>query len=296
VAPQTTLLAACIAFTAVTAHADTKAVEAVVKTNITGLGELKDDEALGFSEKAIVINHMGTTVELFREDGCVSGALANSFYGCQQVDISHKPGAITVGIDDAKGIAWFQAPYTAKFEAEDPDNGKHSKWSNAMRTGGILVKAGKQWQIVAQMYAQLVTDKRLLEGTGGKPASGAPKLSGNTKLAGVVAGWFSSGFANAAAKSGPIIASGTSSAEMGTGAKATKLVASFDKLKLGATEIDATVLGNGAVGWVTAKVWMPRKNGKGAVGMRLAVIVVPDGEGWRWVSMQYQFPWDPMAG
>jgi hypothetical protein len=164
-----------------------------------------------------------------------------------------------------------------------------------MRTGGILVKTGKQWQIVAQMYAQLVSDKELLAGTGGKPASGAPKLSGNTKLAGVVAGWFSSGFANAAAKSGPIIASGTSSAEMGTGAKATKLAASFDKLKLGATEIDATVLANGAIGWATAKVWMPRKNGKGAVEMRLAVIVVPDGEGWRWVSMQYQFPWNPVA-
>jgi hypothetical protein len=296
VAPQTTLLVVCIAFTAVTAHADVKAVEAVVKTNITGLASLKNDDELGLAPKAIVINHMGTTVDIESEDvGCVSGHVANSFYGCNQASFRHKPGAITIGVDDAKGIAWFQAPYTVIAESENPDNGKTSKWTQAMRTGGILVRTGKDWEIVAQMYSQLVTDKELLAGTGGKPASGAPRLSGNAKLAGAVAGWFSTGFAGAAAKSGTIVASGTSTAEMGVGAKATKLAAGFDKLPLGATDVEATVLADGAIGWATAKVMMPRKNGKGAVQMRLAVVAVPEGDGWRWVSLQYQFPWDPVG-
>ena len=89
--------------------------------------------------------------------------------------------------------------------------------------------------------------------------------------------------------------SGTSSAEFKTGDAATKLAASFDKLKLGATTVEAKLFANGAVGWVVADVTMPRKNGKGAVEMKLAVVVVPDGTSWRWVSMQYQFPWNPVG-
>jgi hypothetical protein len=280
------------------AFADPKAVEAVVKKNIVGLGELKDDPELGLSEKAIVINHMGTTVNLSQKDGCVSGAVANSFYGCQQMGIVHKPGAITVGIDAAKGIAWFQAPFTAVYEMEDIEGtrgGKSTFEKQPMRTGGIVVKNGKKWEIVAQMYSQLVTDKELLAGTGGKPASGAPKLTGDAKLAGAVAGWFTSGFAGAAAKSGTLIASGTGTAEYKTGPAATQLATSFDKLKLGTTAVDAKVLANGAIGWATATVMMPRKNGKGAVEMRVAVIAVPDGESWRWVSFQYQYEWNPVG-
>lgn len=271
-----------------------KAVDAVVKKNVVELGSLADDEKLGLAEKAIVINHMGTTVNLDEEQGCVSGAVANSFYGCVQAEISHKLGAIVTGVDAAKGIAWFQVPYTAKLTGDVGDGPSTS--TIAMRTGGILVKKGKRWEIVAQMYSQLVSDKELLAGTGGKPASGAPKLTGDTKLAGAVAGWFTSGFAGAAAKSGTLIASGTGSSEFKSGAAATQLAASFDKLKLGTTAVDAKLLANGAIGWATATVMMPRKNGKGAVEMRLAIVAVPDGEGWRWVSFQYQFPWNPVGG
>src|SRR5512139_455657 len=151
---RTWVVVGCLVLASV-ALADSKAVEAVVKKNVVGLGKLDDDDKLALSPKAIVINHMGTTVDLSQEDGCVTGAVANSFYGCQQVSITHKPGAITAGVDDAKGIAWFQAPYTAVFEGEDPESGKETKSTQAMRTGGIAVRNGKRWEIVAQLYSQL---------------------------------------------------------------------------------------------------------------------------------------------
>jgi hypothetical protein len=133
-----------------------------------------------------------------------------------------------------------------------------------------------------------ISDKKLLAGTSGTPASGAPKLTGDKKLAGVVAGWFSTGFAPNAAKKGMLIASGTSPTEVKSGAGATTLAKSWDKLKLGATAVDAQLLADGKVGWVTADVMLPRKNNKGAVSMKLAAIVVPDGDSWRWVSLMYQ--------
>ena len=275
-----------------TALADPKAVEALAKKNVIELGKFSDNDVLGFAETANVINHMGTTVKMDETEACLSGAVANSFYGCLQASVVHKPAAIVAGADAAKGIGWFQAPYTAVITGDLDENDKPDKI--AMRAGGIAIKNGSKWEIVAQMYSQLVSDKELLAGTGGKPASGAPKLTGDAKLAGVVAGWFTTGFAPNVA-TGTVVASGTSTKEFKTGAEAGKLAASFDKLKIGATKVDAKLFAKGAIGWVVADVMMPRKSGKGAVEMKLAVIVVPDGTSWSWVSMQYQFPWNPVG-
>ena len=103
---------------------------------------------------------------------------------------------------------------------------------------------------------------------------------------GLVAGWFPSGFVGAAAKTGTLVASGTSPTEFKTAAAATQLAKSWDALKLGATKIEATSLAGGAIAWVKAEVRMPRKTK--AVSMTLFAILVPDGTSWKWVSLQYQ--------
>lgn len=284
--------ALCLLLAASSAAADPKAVQALAKQNIVELAKLADDPELGLADDAIVVDHRGMRVELAAEDGCVTGAVANAFYGCNQAEIEHRVGTIDVGVDAARGLAWFQAPFTAI--ASSADRGAAIS-KDAMRTSGIAVRDGKQWKIVAQLYALLVSDQELLAGTDGKPATGAPKLAGDAKLAKIVAGWFASGFAPAAAKTTTVLASGTSAKEHATGAGALRLVASFDRLKLGATAIDARLLAGGKVGWVVADVMMPRKRDKGAVAMKLALVVVPDPGGWRWVSLQYQFPWDPVG-
>lgn len=269
------------------ARADAAAVEAVVRKNIVELGKLADDDELGFAADAIVISEMGSTIDLDEEDGCVTGAVANAHYGCMQSEITHEPGAIALGVDDARGIAWFQAPYIVTFTGED-DAGRPRSTKQGMRVGGVLARRGASWQIVAAMYVSPISDKALLADTGGTPAEGPPRLVGDAKLAGVVTGWFTSGFAPAAARTGTLIASGTSPREFKSGAAAAKLAKSWDKLRLGATRIEAQLLADGAIGWVRAEVMMPRKRGKGAIGMSLVAVVVRDGAGWRWVSLQYQ--------
>lgn len=281
-------LAVGILLASATAAANPKAVQATVKTSIVELGNLRDNDVLGFDSDAIVIDPAGLQIEMSSEDGCVSGAVANSFYGCNQASFTHKPGAISVGVDG--GIAWFQAPFTVEAESDDPDSGKPSRSTSPMRFGGIAVGTGASWKIVAAMYTAPISDKELLKGTGGKPASGEPKLAGDKKLAGVVAGWFKTGFAPNAAKKGTLLASGTAPSEFKAGAAATKLAATWDKLELGATSVEAKLLAGGKIGWVTAQVTLPRKNGKGAVELKLAAIVVSDGDSWRWVSLQYQSP------
>lgn len=279
-------LAATILLVSSAALANPKAIEATAKASITELGRLKDDTALKFTSDAIVLDSVGSKIDMSETEGCVTGAVSNSFYGCAQATISHKPGTVISGSDG--GVGWFVAPYTATIEAENPEGGPSTPDKRSMRLGGIVTGSGSSWQIVAAMYVNTISDKKLLAGTSGKPASGAPKLTGDKKLAGVVAGWFASGFAPNAAKKGTLIASGTSPTELKSGAATAGLVKSWDKLKLGATAVDAKLLADGKIGWVTADVMFPRKNGKGAVPMKLAAIVVPDGDSWRWVSLMYQ--------
>lgn len=285
-------LVAAILLVSSSAVANPKAIEKVVKTSIVQLAALDDNEALGFARDALVYSTRGTVIEN-REDGCVSGAIANAFYGCLMATISHKPGTI-VAASDGANVGWFQAPFTAAISADDPDGGPEKLHKESVRVGGIVVGSGTSWQIVAAMYTRPVSDKVLLAGSGGTPATGAPKLTGDRKLAEVVAGWFTSGFAPAAAKKGTLIASGTSPTEFKTGAGAVALARGWDKLKLGATEIDARLYAKGKIAFIHAVVKLPRMHGKGAVQMQLAVVAVPDGTGWRWVSLMYQ-PDEPIG-
>jgi hypothetical protein len=278
-------LAATILLASSVALANPKAIEKSVKTSIVELGNLEDNTALNFTSDAIVLTAIGTKVDMASTDGCVTGSVANAFYGCMQGSVVHKPGTVVSG--SAGGVGWFLAPFTATIEADNPEGGPSTPDKRSMRMGGIVTGSGTSWKIAAAMYVATISDKEMLAGTSGTPASGAPKLSGDKKLAGLVAGWFTSGFAPNAAKKGTLMASGTSPTESKSGAGAVTLAKAWDKLKLGVTTVNATLLADGKIGWVTAEVKLPRKSGKGAVTMNLAAIVVPDGDSWRWVSLMY---------
>ena len=286
-------LVLCLVVLTSFAHADATTLQKLVRQNIVELGNLADDDALGLADDAIVINQMGSRIDLSEEAGCVEGAVANSFYGCNQSTITHKPGSIDVGLDMPKRFGWFQAPFTVLSVGED-ENGKEVRSREVLRTMGIALHDGKQWKIVAQMYTLPVPDAKLA--ANGKPAPATPKLTGDSKLGRTVASWFASGFkphAGAAAVS--LHVSGTSAKEQAWGAAALKLVATFDKLKIAPVAIDAKLLAGGKVGWVIADVVMPHRKSKKTVEMKLAIIAVPHGDGWRWVSLGYQYAWQPWA-
>lgn len=270
------------------ASADPKAVEKVVKSHLVELGKLSDDDKLSLAKDAIVINERGSQVDLSERDGCVSGAVANSFYGCVQADITHTPGKLTVGSDGT--IAWFQGPFTVTMNGEDPD-GNAIKSKETHRVAGVAIKDGKAWKIAAIIYVAPIPDKALFKSREQDIAT-TVKLDGDKKLGAAVSTWFQNGFAAAAAAKSPLIASGTAPAELKTAAAATKLVQTWDKLKIRASQIDSKLLAGGKVGWVTAETLLPKKNSKKAIPMKVAIIVVPDGDGWRWLSIAYQPPFE----
>lgn len=269
------------------AIADSKAIEKAVKTNIVQIGKLANDDKLAITTDALLVGVRGTVIDLSEKDGCVTGAVANHFYGCVQASIDHKPGAVVSGFDG--DVGWFSASYVVTVTGDDPD-GNAIKSKETQRISGVIVKSGKDWKIAAAVYQETLSDKDLFARPAADVATGEPKLSGDKKLAAIVAGWFKSGFATNAATKGTLAAAGTAPTEYKTAAAASGLVKSWDKLKLGATEIDAKLLAGGKIGWVNADVRMPRKKGKGAVAMQLILIAIPDGDGWKWVSLMYQPP------
>lgn len=281
------LLIVGILLAAAPAIADPKAIEKAVKTNLLEIAKMSDDDKLAITKDAVIITERGSLVDLKEgRDGCVTGAVANAFYGCQQTTIKHAVGAVTSG---ASGdVGWFQALYVQNITGEDPD-GKPVKSKAKYRAGGIVIRDGKDWKIAAAIYVAMMSDKDLFKTMALDMPKGEPTLLGDKKLAGVVAGWFKTGFAGNAAMQGMLLASGTSPSEYKTGAPATKLAATWDKLKIAPYQVEAKLLAGGKVGWVTVEVKLPRKGGK-AIGMKLVAIVIPDGDGWRWVSLMYQPP------
>jgi hypothetical protein len=280
-------LVAAILLVSSSAIANPKEIEKVAKSSIAALAKLDDNDALGFAPGATVIGNDGTPIDMSSEDGCVKGAVSNAFYGCFQGDVTHKPGTVVAG--SVGDVGWFVAPYTAVITGDNPEGGPSKPEKRPVRFGGVVQKSGSTWKIVAAAYVDPISDKQLVAVLR-KPASGDLSLGGQKKLAGLVAGWFTSGFASNAAPKSMLIASGTSPTEFKSGAAAIALAKSWDKLKLRPTKAEATMLGGDKIAWVRVEVEMPRKGKTDVVGMTLYAVLVPGPDApndWRWVSLMY---------
>ena len=209
---------------------------------------------------------------------------------------SYKPGTFTVGVDTTKGVAWFIAPVDAhadalRDEAATGDLRDAHPYDAKERFGGLALKAGASWQLVSLALTHTMPDKQLVDpkswtARAALPA-GKPVLAGDADLAATAADWIKSGFAAHFAATPTLIAAGTAPSELKSGAPAKKLAASWDKLGLVAEKITATTMSNGTVGVVAADVLMPRKTGKGAIAMSVAMFVVRDADQWKWVLLQF---------
>jgi hypothetical protein len=104
----------------------------------------------------------------------------------------------------------------------------------------------------------------------------------------VVATWFATGFSKHAAAGDAIVASGTGPSELQTGRMAVKLAAGADSLHPKPSAIDATVLGpDHAIAFVHAKLVLPLGKSASGYPLTLAAVLVRDGAGWAWVSLQF---------
>ena len=238
-------------------------------------------------------------------NGALTFSLGNTWYGqgfddgTQVEDDSGDAGYVAISItsslhdlavhvDAARHVGWFTATLRTTAHSEAKGAVKRPD----QRISGIVVDE-HGWKIAALFLAQPVTDRSLAAEAvplNLPPATGAPKLAGDAPIAKEVAAWLAGGFASHAAQ-GALAASGSSPDEHQTGAKTGELVASWDKLGLGATDVMARSYGGGAIAFVLATVRMPLQGHPGKTApLELGAIVVPDGESWRWVSLQYATP------
>ena len=198
-----------------------------------------------------------------------------------------KVGKLEVVADDASGTAWFHGR-AISFVQVDP---KQAPTENPLRINGIAVK-DKTWKIVALSYTEEISDQDMIE----RAQHVEPKLAipaavvtrGDPALAKVAGNWFSAAaIAGGASRGGKLVANGTAASEYQSGAAATKLAASWDKLKLAPYKIEAKTFANGRIGFVRVVVAMAVAKPKRIVPLVLSAVVVQEKGEWRWVSLNW---------
>jgi len=204
--------------------------------------------------------------------------------------IEWKLGALTLGTDETRGIAWFQAP--ASLVIQLPYGmGCCDTLPATLRTSGIVVRDAKDqpWHLVALAFSRQLSDAALFRGaTEHIPQSGVPLDDG--ELSKQVVTWFPTTgdtlLGRNAATGCPLVVSGTGPSEYATGAAAGKLVAAWDKLGIRANTIDSKMFAGNTIGLVKVAAGLWRK--KAAAPMVLYAIAIRDSGGkWKWVSLQW---------
>jgi hypothetical protein len=268
----------------VPAAADDRAtVEKAALAALAGIPQEHDTSAVA---KGGVVFIFGTTTA--DSDWVLALTTHSGYVG----PLHYKPGKLTVAVHGS--VAWWIGPVDAHADQLEDTSASGdltgvSPYDAVERFGGLAVKTDGKWQLVALALSHTMPDKQLLDPKAVNARDAMPdkpKLDGDAALAAAAASWIRGGFASHVASSGTPIAAGTAPSELQIGPGAAKLAASWDKLGLAPENVTATVFPGGA-GFVNAAVRMPRKSGKGAVAMSLAMFVVRDGDAWKWVALQF---------
>lgn len=186
-----------------------------------------------------------------------------------------------ISVDDASGIAWF----TFAASVNDGKNDPVALEGLEHRITGLAVRDGATWKLATYMIANLIPDKDLFASAWTEKPPAAPAATGDLKVAALVTGWFTTGFAShgVATTGAPPLVAGSSVAEHGAGAIAGRLVKAWDQLKLRPTEIEARVIGKLAI--ASGVAMLPYKD-KFAT-LAFTVFLVASKSGWQWAAIQY---------
>jgi hypothetical protein len=116
--------------------------------------------------------------------------------------------------------------------------------------------------------------------------SGAPAITGDKTVGAAVAAWFPK-LSGARTAGATVVASGSAPGELFDAAQVPKVAGAWDALGIMPAAIDVHVFGKGKLAFVHADTAMPIKKTKFAAPMAMAAIAVPEGSGWKWVSLQF---------
>ena len=272
-------------------------VTSLLKKNLDAMAA-KDDGAYDKTvlKEAQLYDGNGNTFALpscMKKDDCSSGAFTALYGTYASGTAKHKLGKITVVADDANGVAWFQGPFDATFTSDVGANpcggGPSGPTTVAMRVSGVAVKDATGWHLAAVMYTHPMSDGDLIDLATGKEVkmpAGAPAVSGDKAVGTAVTAWFPK-LSGARTAGKTIVASGSAPGEFFEGDKVGKVAGAWDTLGLMPSKIDVHTFGNGKVAFVHADTAMPIKKTKFAAPLAMAAIAVPEGDGWKWVSLQF---------
>jgi hypothetical protein len=259
-------------------------VTALVKRNLAGITKrCMQPGDCAVDTKAVVFASNAVPWRWTSEDGVTwSDILFTGFDG--DIRLAPHTGLVVTSGD----LAWFQVPYTATLTPEPaPDQVSHMP----ERVGGIAVKQRDGWHLMALAYTDLVSDHELFTVTPHPDWMDAKNyplaVKGDDKLAREVATWFTAGFAAHAGPTAQLIAGGSSEPELARGAAALKLAKGWDKLGIRPWQIDVEHVPGSKLAFVAASVLLPVKSTSHCAPLVVFAVLVPDGDTWRWVALQY---------
>ena len=206
-------------------------------------------------------------------------------------DIDWKLGTLTLGTDEARGLAWFHAPVSLTIKLT---SGMLccDTLSATLRASGIVVRDAKDqpWHLVALALSRQLSDAALFRGaTEEIPDSDLTPDDG--ELSTQVVAWFpmtgNTLLGGNAATGSTLVVSGTSPGEYATGTAAGKLVAAWDKLGIRAKTITSKTFAGDTIGLIKIRAGLPHK--KAAAPVTLYAIAIRDttSKKWKWVSLQW---------
>jgi hypothetical protein len=264
------------------------AIEKLLAANVTAIAAVEADDKLGFAKDAFVVLPGDSGTEAATRSFSDRYTGHSHFPKATQTHKLRKAPSIALVGD--KGVAYFQGIFDATLNQE---YGGRMKLVD--RIGGVAVRDGTTWQLAGVMYTNHAsTDDSIIAFATRdvKLPEGEPAIAGDATLGALVREWFKTGFASHAATKGLRIASGTAPNEFQTNAGAIRLAKIWDRLGLAVSSIEIRTLAGGAIAFGKATVVWPkqrnvRKESPFLVPLTLGIVLVPEGDSWRWVSMQY---------
>ncbi len=196
----------------------------------------------------------------------------------------HRPSKIAIAFDADKHTAWWQT--TCEGKSAVPGQKGSAPHADKLRvhvSGLAFEQADHDWKMGALAFSVTMPDSELVERLSLVAEPSAPDLVGDAELGKAIAGWFTAGkLATSAAASA--MAAGSAPDEIGSGAAATKLATTWDKMKLLPAKIDAKVSGRFGTAYALL-AW----NYKGKyLLLMLTVIAVHDAAGWKWAVLDFE--------
>jgi len=295
--PALSRVAILVALAASTASADSKAeVDAAIRATVDGKQSYSDNDKHPpwAAQYVLSPDGLGDTpqeVEWRLLEEIPAIYKKREAWKADISDVDWKLGTLAIGVDDKRGVAWFQGPIALTI------NTCCGVVKDTMRMSGIVVQdgagAGKPWKPVALALSRQLPDARLFKGASEQisDAVGADILGKTPIEKQIIAGWFAKGgLAKSKASASTIVASGTAPAEYATNAGAVKLAAAWDTIDLRTRLIRSRTFANDAIVMARISVELPVAAENKASPMDLYAIAIPEAGTWHWVSLQFTTP------